>query len=109
MNYVKGILSGLTAVFIAECVPGSWSAFRGISQERATGLGAIAGGLVESLFSLRFWLLAAIFFAVFFATGRLSNRALRVVLFWIPTVSASVMCMASAVLLTYLFVHFRHP
>jgi hypothetical protein len=38
---------------LAEGVPGSWSVFRGISQEKATGLAAVAGGARrERLFAL---------------------------------------------------------
>jgi hypothetical protein len=104
MDYVKGILSGLAAIILAECVPGPWSAFRGISQERATGLAAIAGGLAESAFLPLFWILAALFFALFFAASRLSNKVLRVFLFWIPTLTVSVLCIAIVALITYLFV-----
>ena len=64
MVYAKGILSGLAALFLAELVPGSWSIFRGMSTEKATGLAAVAGGLVESIFSPLFWILAALFFAL---------------------------------------------
>src|SRR6266699_168733 len=101
MDYVKGILSGLAAIILAECVPGPWSAFRGISQEKATGLAAIAGGLAESAFS-------ALFFALFFAASRLSNKVLRVFLFWIPTLTVSVLCIAMVALITYLFTRVRH-
>ena len=83
MNYVKGILSGLAAIILAECVPGSWSVFRGIGQEKATGLAVVAGGLAESVFSPLCWILAVLFFALFFAASRLKNKLLRVFLFWI--------------------------
>ena len=55
----------LAALFIAECFPGPWSAFHGISQEKATGLAAVAGGLVESALSPSFWLVAILLFALF--------------------------------------------
>ena len=51
MDYVKGILSGLVAIIIAELVPGSWSVVRGMSGSKATGLAAVAGGLIESILS----------------------------------------------------------
>ena len=103
MNYVKGILSGLTAIILAECVPGSWSVFRGISREKATGLGAVAGGLSESAFSPLFWILAVLFSALFFAASRLKNQLLRVCLFWIPTLTVSLFCIAIVALFTYMF------
>ncbi|SRR6266567_1745255 len=88
---------------------GPWSAFRGISQEKATGLAAIAGGLAESAFSPLFWILAALFFALFFAASRLSNKVLKVFLFWIPTLTVSILCIAIVALITYLFIRVRHP
>jgi hypothetical protein len=51
MNYVKGILSGLAAIFLAEFVPGPWSMFKGISQQKATGLGVATAGIMGSAFS----------------------------------------------------------
>jgi hypothetical protein len=84
MNYVKGILSGLAAIFIAESV-GLRSIFRvGISEHKATGLGAIVGGVMGSAFSPLFWTLALVLFALFFAASRLENKTLRAILFWIP-------------------------
>jgi hypothetical protein len=109
MDYVKGILSGLAALILAVCVPFPWSPFKGISQEKATGLAAIAGGLAESAFSPLFWIVAGLFFGLFFAASRLSNKVLRVFLFWIPTLAVSVLCITIVVLITYLVVRARHP
>ena len=104
MEYFKGILSGLAAILLAECVPGPWSVFRGFGQEKATGLDVLTGGLTESLLSPLFWVLAVSFFALLFAAGRLRNRFLQTLLFWIPSVTASVLCIAFAGMITYLFV-----
>ena len=108
MIYAKGILSGLAALFLAEFVPGSWSVFKGISTEKATGLAAVAGGLVESIFSLLFWILAALFFALFFCASRLESNLLRVFLFWIPTLTVSTIAISIATLFTYMFIYFRN-
>ena len=107
MDYFKGILSGLAAIFIAECVPGSWSVFKGNSGEKATGLAAFAGGLAESVVSPLFWMLAILFFALFYAASRLRNNLLRVFLFWIPTLTVSVFCIAVVALYAYMFIRFR--
>jgi hypothetical protein len=107
MNYFKGILSEIAAIFLAECVPGSWSVFRGISQEKATGLGAVAGGLVESIFSPLFWILAVVFFAFFFAASRFGNKLVRIFLFWIPTPLFSTLWVSLLALFIYVFVHYR--
>jgi|SRR3984885_1677034 len=108
MNYFKGILSGLAAIFLAECVPGFWSVFSGIAQEKATGLAAVEGGLAESAFSPLFWILAILFFASFFAAGRLRNKLLRVFLFRIPTLTVSALGITVVALFTYLFMLVRH-
>ena len=106
MNYFKGILSGIAAIFLAECA-GPWFVFKGISQGKATGLAAVAGGLVESVFSPLFWVLAALFFAFFFAASRSGNKLLRIFLFWIPTFLFSALWVALLALFTYVFVRFR--
>ena len=106
MNYVKGVLSGLAALALAELV-GPWSMFRGISEQKATGLGAFAGGLMWSAFSPLFWTLALLFFALLFAASRLGNKILRVFLFWIPTLTVSAVVLAIVALFTYVSIHFR--
>jgi hypothetical protein len=40
---------GLAWVPVLLLVPGLFNVFRGVSQEKATGLGAIAGGFAEAL------------------------------------------------------------
>ena len=109
MDYAKGILCGFTAIVLAELVPGSWSVFRGISGTRATGLAAVAGGLVESLFSPFFGIVAIVIFALLFAASRLGNKALRILLFWIPSLTVSSVSVATVVLYTYLIIRFRNP
>ena len=107
MNYAKIILSGLAAISLAESL-GPWSMFKGISEHKATGLGAVGGGLMGSALSPLFWTLALLFFALFFAASRLGNKILRVCLFWIPTVTVSVLVVAIVALWTYLSIHFRN-
>jgi hypothetical protein len=38
-----------------------------------------------------------------------SNKVLRVFLFWIPTLTVSVLCITIVALITYLVVRARHP
>ena len=56
-----------------------------------------------------FWMLAILFFALFYAASRLGNNVLRVFLFWIPTLTVSGFCVAIVALYAYLFIRFRHP
>ena len=86
MTYVRGCLSGLASLFLAGFVLVYITTFQDMSQTKAIGLGALAGGLVESIFSPLFWLLAILFFAVFFATGRLTSSVFRILLFWLPAI-----------------------
>jgi hypothetical protein len=43
--YLKTALSSLASMTLAMFVPTFWLSFRNISQEKATGLGAVAGRL----------------------------------------------------------------
>ena len=104
MNYIKGILSGVAAVLLAELVP----MFRSVSGTKATGLAVFTYGLVESIFSPLFWVMAMVFFVLFFAASRVANKGLRVLLFWIPTLAVFSFSLALAALVTYLFIRFRH-
>ena len=107
MNYFKGILSGLTAIIVSELVPGPWSPYRGINNSKATGIEPLAGALLESLYSPLFWILAITLFAIFFAASRLNHKPLRVVFFWIPTLTTSGLALAIASLVAYLAIRFR--
>ncbi len=106
MNYVRIILSAIAALLLAEFVPGPWSAFKGMNTEKATGLAAIAGGFVESMLSPLLWLLAILFFAMFFYASRLGSKALRILLFWTPTLLLSSVGILFAVFIVFAFLHF---
>jgi hypothetical protein len=63
--YLKGVLSGVAAIFVALLGPGLLQALMSISGQQATGLRAIAGGFWNPLFSSLFWILAISFFVLF--------------------------------------------
>ena len=96
MNYVKGALSGLAAILIAEVV----FAWPFLSGSKATGLPALLALLVESLLSPRFWIVGIILFGLFFAASR-GSIILRVLFFWIPTLVVSALGFAFLGVLTY--------
>jgi hypothetical protein len=85
--YVKTALTSLTSMILAMFVPTFWTSFRNISQEKATGLGAVAGRMFENLFSGWFLILFLSFLALFFVTGRLGDKTLRILFFWVPTIA----------------------
>ena len=91
MTYAKGCLTVLAAVILAAFVPSVISAFRSMSQDKAVGLAVIPASMLESIVSPLFWLLAVTFFAMFFATGRLTSSVLRGLLFWFPTLFVSIL------------------
>jgi hypothetical protein len=99
MDYVKGILSGLAAIFIAEFAF-FWPFLRG---SKATGMAAVAALFVQSILSPRFWIFAVLLFGLFFAASR-GNTILRALFFWIPTVVVSALGFAVLALYTYLFI-----
>lgn len=107
MIYMKGVLSGVAAIFIALLGPGLLQALKGISGQQATGLGAIAGGFWIPFFSPLFWILAVSSFVLFLTANRLGNKVLRVLLFWIPTLFVSALGFGLVALFTYGWMHFR--
>jgi hypothetical protein len=96
MDYVRGVLSGIAAIFIAESVF-AWPFLRG---SKATGLAALIALFVESLLSPRFWIIGILLFGLFFAAGR-GSTILRVLFFWIPTLVVSALGFAFLGLLAY--------
>jgi hypothetical protein len=88
MVYVKAILSGMAAVIATELLT-IWWVLRPWSSQKATGLELIFAVLRASLVHAQPWILAIFLFATFFAASRLDSKTLRVVLFWIPTVTIS--------------------
>jgi hypothetical protein len=99
MSYVRGVLSALAAIFIAEFVS-IWPFLRG---SKATGLAV----LLASPLSLRFWIVGILLFGLFFAASR-GSTILRVLFFWIPTLVVSALGFAFLGLLTYVVAISRH-
>src|SRR5258708_2953828 len=94
MDYLKGVLATVSAFFIAGLVPTIWTLAHGLSTEKGAGLTAVAGGLLESALSPWFWILALLFSAFFYVSARFENKALRILLFWIPTITTSTLGLA---------------
>jgi len=105
MNYVKAAISAVAAVIIAWSV-NAWPMFSGT---KATGWAGLVGSFRGSLFSPLFWIVAFVVFALFFFASRLGSKVLRVVLFWVPTLTVSGLSATIALLIGWLVVreHFR--
>ena len=106
MTTLRGVLSAVAAIFVA-LLAGLVSALWPINNSKATGLAAVAGGFLESLFSPLFWILAVSFFALFFAASRLSSKPLRILLFWTPVTAISTLGLGIFSLFTFAWIHFR--
>jgi hypothetical protein len=108
VTYLRGSLCGVASISAASFGLGVLPALREIDQQKAIGLGAVAGGLIENLISPQFWLLAILFFGLFFAASRLTSKTLRVVLFWAPTLILSTLGFAFVALLAVVWMHLRN-
>ena len=89
MSFVKSALRIAGALSIAFIVPLVWTVFRASSEQKATGLGAVEGGVAEMLFSPLHWIFLLVVFCLLYAASGLKNKPLSVLLFWIPSVTAS--------------------
>lgn len=92
-DFVKAILSAVASIFLAfllPSIPGLVHGF-GVSSEKAVGLAAVAGGLMETALSLWFWPAFLLSFSWFYAAGRFTKPSLRTALFWIPAIAISVL------------------
>lgn len=98
MEYIKGILSGLAAIFVAEFVF-LWPILKG---SKAIGMGALKGLFLWSILSPKFWIVGLLLFGLFFVASR-GSTALRVLFFWIPTLTVSALGLSIVVLYAYLF------
>ncbi len=106
MVYCKAVLSAVSALLLGILLPTLISFVRFADPEKAIGLGAVAGGLLETLFSPVFWLVTACFFSAFFFASQAKNSALRAIVFWIPASFLTVVAIASVRLYAYAAVHF---
>jgi hypothetical protein len=107
MVYVKAILSAMTAVIATELLT-IWWVLRPWSSSKATGIDLIFAVLRASLVHAQPWILAILLFAIFFAASRLDSKTLRVVLFWIPTVTISCVGLTLVPSVAYLITKFKN-
>lgn len=107
MTILRGTLSALAAVFLGLIYPRLFSSFVGINNSKATGLAAVVGGFLESIYSPWFWIIAVLFFALFFAASRLSSKPLRILLFWTPATAISILGLSIFSLFAFLWLQVR--
>lgn len=108
MLWLKNILCGVAAVFVAEFVPAVYWFVRDANSQKATGFAVLPAAFIESLFSPLFWVLAISFFFFFRWASRNGNAVIRVILFWVPGVAFSVIGIGFMVMVVYLYARLRH-
>jgi hypothetical protein len=83
-NYCAALINAVASLILALLVPTFVFWYRDVAAEHALGLTAVAGGMLESVFSLRFGIFFLVFFSCFYLARQSSKPWLRVALFWIP-------------------------
>jgi hypothetical protein len=106
MAYLRVVLSGVAAIFVALLVP-LFLLMAPMGVARTVGFGAITATLLGSIVSPWCWLIAVVIFALFFMAGRLGSKVLRVLLFWAPTLAVSTLGFGIFALLTYTWMLLR--
>jgi hypothetical protein len=104
---IRTIFSAVAAIFTAMFGFAMAGPLRGLSSSKATGLAALVAVFLESLFSPLFWILAVMFFVLFFAASRLANKPLRILLFWTPATAISMLGLCLFSLFAYVWIHFK--
>ena len=107
MVYAKAILTGMAAVIATELLT-IWWVLRPWSSQKAIGMELLFSVLRASLVHAQPWILAIFLFATFFAASRLDSKTLRVVLFWIPTVTISCIGITLVTIVAYVITQFRN-
>ncbi|MGH9644438.1 MAG: hypothetical protein ACRD3Q_18705 [Terriglobales bacterium] len=103
MSYLKGTLSAFAALTIVVFGPVIVMAIR--YRDKATGIDVILFG--KELLSPVFWLCFLLIFGLFWMAGRLGNKFLRVLVFWIPAASISAIGCIVLTFVLYVYFHFH--
>lgn len=106
--FLRALLTAVAALFLGTLIPTFAIAFHGLSSEKATGLAAVAGGLIESILAPWFWLVFLLFFSLFYIAGGSASRMVRVAFFWIPASAISILGLGIWAFLSYLTLRFGH-
>jgi hypothetical protein len=101
VSYLKGALSAIAAITVALLGPSVVMAIR--YQEKATGLAVFTAELLSPVF----WLSVLAVFGLFWMAGRLANKFLRILLFWIPATSISAIGCIALTFILYVIFRFR--
>ena len=107
MSAFQNVLSAFAALLIAFVGLPFYSTIN-INNHKATGMTALVAMFYGNLFSPRSWLFAGVFFALFFAASRMASKPLRILLFWTPATTASILLIGIFGLYAYLWMQMRN-
>src|SRR5262245_17178030 len=110
MQWTRVILGAVAATLLSLLFPTLRAipmVIGGLDESRATGFSLNATGLFERLHSPMFWVLAILFFALFFAASRFGPGLLRLLLFWTPVLSITTLGLAIFGFFAYVFMRSR--
>lgn len=108
-EFARALLTAVASFFLAFILPsisGVIRALGSMSPQKATGVTAVAAGLMEAELAPWFWLTFIFWFACLYAAGHSQKSGTRTVLFWIPAGAISVFglgCWMSFTLLMWRF------
>ena len=105
MTLPKFLLSAFSTITILLIGLPIIMMFPTLKTEKATGVAVVAGGITEAIFSPSFWLSAILLLLFFWFMSQIANKTLRVVLFWIPTVSATLVAGLVFAIVSYSYLH----
>lgn len=105
MTLTKFLLSGISTITILLVGWPIVMMYPVLREEKATGLAAVAGGFTAALLTPQFWLSAILLLLFFWYTSQLNSKILRLLLFWIPTIFATVIGAIVFVMTSYFYLH----
>lgn len=108
MSAFQTVLSAFTAAMIAFVARPLQIAMTPLNNSKATGMDLIVATFYRNLLSPWSWLLAAICFLLFFAASRITNKPLRILFFWTPTIMMSTLFIGIVTLYAYIWMYFKN-
>lgn len=105
MTLAKFLLSGFGTITILVIGWPIVLLYPTLKMEKATGIGAVAGGFTEAILAPQFWLSAIVLLIFFWYASQLGSKIFRIVLFWIPAVFATVIGGVVFAVSSYVYLH----
>ena len=105
MTLAKFLLSGFSTITILVIGWPIVVMYPTLKMEKATGLAAVAGSLANAVYRPQFWLSAIVLLIFFWYSSQLGSKIFRILLFWIPTVFATLIGGVVFGVTSYVYLH----